>query len=242
MKETAVQTGISATNDNKKLRHKGRKFFSAFITVIAVMLIIGAAGTIFVNSYFIPVWVDGTSMEPNLKNYEFGLMDGHARAIAKVKRFDIVIAYADLNRNGINDDDPVIKRVIGLPGETLQIFDGGEDNPDYIEITDNGTTYQLDETFYNPHVDMTYRSGSYFATSTPLTLGADEYFLLGDNRGVSVDSRYFGPVNRDLFAGVLFCIYGQADSIQTLVNSDGTISTVFSGRHYYLPWEIRFYE
>jgi signal peptidase I len=84
-----------------------------------------------------------------------------------------------------NQGDPLIKRVIGLPGETIEIRDG--------TVLVNGTA--LDESYVN---------GVRTSCSTycgPLTLEPDTYFVMGDNRWNSLDSRTFGPVPADHFIG-----------------------------------------
>jgi signal peptidase I len=87
--------------------------------------------------------------------------------------------------------DPLIKRLIGLPGDTLTIRDGGV----YL----NGA----------PLMEP-YLSGETTSCTTycgPLTLGPDEYFFLGDNRPVSRDSRAFGPIAAEQIVGQVILRY-----------------------------------
>ena len=97
--------------------------------------------------------------------------------LGEIERYDIVVA--DVKVSG--SDDVVIKRVYGLPGETISCEDG--------KIYINGS---LIEDEYG------YRETSDFG---PVTLGENEYFLLGDNREISLDSRVFGKVTRDEIEG-----------------------------------------
>ena len=85
----------------------------------------------------------------------------------------------------------LIKRVIGLPGETVKIDSG------YVYINDE----KLVES-YLPEGTMTYANESYEIAD--ITLAEDEYFVLGDNRSVSKDSRRIGPINKKDIIGKLF--------------------------------------
>ena len=128
------------------------------------------------------VAVDGLSMEDTLHNKDQLIVDCFTyRFMRDPKRFEIVV-FRLKDRPGTF----YVKRVIGLPGETIQI----KESRIYI----NG------EVIEDPYATQTYfPSGS--AVSS-ITLGPDEYFVMGDNRQNSIDSRYeVGPVNRGQFVG-----------------------------------------
>ena len=130
--------------------------------------------------------VNGHSMDPTLANQENLIMDKLSYHFTDPKRFDIVI-FPGPEEGG--EHPYYIKRVIGLPGETVQIIDGKV----YIngeELTDD--VYGITDYIEEPGI-----------AAEPLTLGEDEYFCLGDNRPVCYDSRYeaVGSVHRSEIIG-----------------------------------------
>lgn len=93
-----------------------------------------------------------------------------------------------------------IKRVIGLPGETIMISTG--------KVYINGQL--LDETSYLASTVIT-SGGSYLPDGKTITIPNDSYFMLGDNRSQSIDSRQYGPVAKQLLIGKeLFCYFNCA--------------------------------
>ena len=129
----------------------------------------------------VPVAVEGRSMQNTLYDGDHGFSFIVTKNLG-VSRFDIVIIDSD------KSNDKIVKRVIGLPGEEISCFD----NNIYI----NGE--YLEEDFLN---DAYTSDFSYI-------LGEDEYFCLGDNRGVSKDSRYYGPFSKeDFLASHVFVIW-----------------------------------
>ncbi len=142
--------------------------------------------------FFRPFQVNGISMQPNYTNKEYfitKLMYG------SVERGDVFVYKAP--------DSPrkdYIKRVIGLPGETIMISTG--------KVYINGQL--LDETSYLASTVIT-SGGSYLPDGKTITIPNDSYFMLGDNRSQSIDSRQYGPVAKQLLIGKeLFCYFNCA--------------------------------
>ena len=127
--------------------------------------------------------VSGSSMEPTLSDGDNLIVDKISYRLHDPERFDIIIFPYQYEENTY-----YIKRIIGLPGETVYINDAGEI---YINGTLLKENYGL-ETIQNPGL-----------ASEPITLGADEYFVMGDNRNNSTDSRFasVGAIKRQDIIG-----------------------------------------
>jgi signal peptidase I len=127
--------------------------------------------------------VVGDSMETTLHNGENLWVEKVSYHFDKLKRFDVIVFYP----HGKDDNEYYIKRIIGMPGETVQII--GED----IFINSELLTESFGkDPIKNPGIAV-----------NPIQLAEDEYFVLGDNRTVSLDSRYeeVGPVKKENIGG-----------------------------------------
>lgn len=151
-----------------------RTFIGILITIMVVM--VSVIATHFINGAGV-AFVKGDSMQPSL-------YDGSLVMYAKnsnLERFDIVIA------NDSHSGDVVVKRVIGLPGEDVAIIEGML----YID----GKEY--DETYI--HED----SYDYDQEAHRYQLSEGQYYVLGDNRDNSTDSRFIGPITEDDIIGTV---------------------------------------
>ena len=142
-----------------------KEVYPYIIIIIAVLLI---------KTYLVaPVRVNGTSMYQTLHDKDVMILNKVVYKFSKIKRFDIVVVETE--------NEPLIKRVIGLPGERVEY----KDNKLYI----NGEL--VNEKFYHAQTDdfSTKELGS-------ILIPKDSYLVLGDNRTNSLDSRYYGFIKK----------------------------------------------
>ncbi|MGC8548480.1 MAG: signal peptidase I [Acidobacteriaceae bacterium] len=132
-----------------------------------------------------PVKVEGTSMQPGLQNHDRLFVNKFVYDFGKIHRGDIVVF-----RYPLDPKKSFIKRVIGLPGDRLNI--------------DDGHVYINGKRLHEPYVPLQYRD------HTSMMVGVippGEYFVMGDHRNVSEDSRDFGPVPRKDIYGEASLVY-----------------------------------
>ncbi len=167
------------------------KKFLLFVWEIAKVAAFSAAIIIPIRYFLIqPFFVKGASMEPNFHDKEYLIIDELSYRFTEPDRGQVIVF-----RYPRNPQEYFIKRLIALPGEEVQIKDGGVII--YNEAHPQGL--KLDEK-YLPTDFITYNQDE-----SKVKVGADEYYVLGDNRGASKDSRYFGVVNKSFVTGkVLF--------------------------------------
>ncbi|MFH1047748.1 MAG: signal peptidase I [Patescibacteria group bacterium] len=175
----------SDSNDSPSFARRALNFIGELVHVVVISLAI-----ILPIRYFLiqPFYVKGASMEPNFYDHEYLIIDEISYRFSEPERGNIVVfRYPDDPRQFF------IKRVIGLPGERIEI-NGGKVRI-YNEKYPDGQL--LNE---NDYLGMIFTPGE-----KDVQLGDDEYFLMGDNRTASMDSRAFGPVpERFLIGKVLF--------------------------------------
>ena len=143
------------------------KFIKELLPYVIIIVLVVLIRTFIIT----PVRVQGSSMKSTLNNGDILLL----YKLGKYNRYDIVVLKEAI------DNETIIKRIIGMPGEIIEIVD------DVIYI--NGQAIE-DRYAYG-------KTGNY----EKIVLANDEYFLLGDNRVVSKDSRIFGPVKKSNIKG-----------------------------------------
>jgi signal peptidase I len=152
----------------------------AKIVIIALIIVVPIR-------YFLfqPFFVRGQSMEPSFEDGDYLIIDEISYRFRDPQRGEVVVfKYPN------DPSQRYIKRIIGLPGETIEIEDGKV-------IISKNTEEVLDESSYLSPSVFTQGEVQFF-------LGEDEYFVLGDNREFSSDSRRWGPLPREDIVGKVF--------------------------------------
>jgi len=149
------------------------------IKVAAIALVL--AGLV---RYFLvqPFFVEGASMEPNFEDGEYLLIDEISYYFKSPQRGEVIVFHYPLDASKY-----YIKRVIGLPNETVDIKGN--------EVTITNGDYKEGFKLEQPFVKNISNNDTHFE------LKNDEYFVMGDNRSASSDSRYWGAVKKDLLTG-----------------------------------------
>ncbi len=158
-----------------------------WIKVIAIALLISLPIRFFIAEPFI---VNGASMDPTFATGQFLIVDRLSYRFNEPKRGDVIVF-----RYPNNPSTYYIKRIIGLPGETVNIRDGiiSVDFPSTITPVLSATSTTIDE----PYVKSNHASSDTLRAK----LNSTEYFVMGDNRRESSDSRAWGPLQKDLIIG-----------------------------------------
>jgi signal peptidase I len=152
-------------------------------------LIVSAAASVLIITFlYQPVRVEGTSMLPRLEDRDRLFINKFVYHISAIERGDVVVFHYPRD-----PEKSYIKRVIALPGDQLRI--------DHGQVWLNGKPLRED------YVPARYRDTRSMAE---MTVPPDSYFMMGDHRSISSDSREFGPVARDLIYGKAVFVYWPA--------------------------------
>jgi signal peptidase I len=158
-------------------------------------LVAGLISAVIILFLYQPVRVEGTSMLPMLEDQDRLFINKFAYRFGDVQRNDVVVFLYPGDHT-----KSYIKRVIALPGDDLRI--------DHGQVWVNGIALK------EPYVPLKYEDDR---SQPEMTVPAGEYFVMGDHRSISSDSRDFGPVPRNLIYGKAALVYwpvGQAGVVR----------------------------
>lgn len=171
-----------------------------YISIVEIIVVIALTIGIF-KFIVIPVRIEGVSMENTLHDNSIAMINAIGIQEENIHRFDVVV----IDSQQLNEK--IIKRVIGLPNETISFQND--------ELYVNGQHVEqdfLDQDFMEES-KLTYNVDQ-FTEDFEVTLGSGEYFVMGDNRLRSTDSRDLGPFTIDDFIGMKGLVIFPFDSIQ----------------------------
>lgn len=157
-----------------------------------ILEIIVGAIAIFLVLYLLvmqPHKVDGNSMQPNYPDAEYLLTDKISYRFNDPQRGDVVVLKSPI------EDKEYIKRIIGLPGETVSLIDGRV----YVDGK------KLEERYLAS--DLLTDGNQVLAEGGSYKVPEGEYFVMGDNRPHSLDSRAFGPIEKSKLRGKAWLVY-----------------------------------
>jgi signal peptidase I len=177
----------------------------AYFFTLDLMQTVLLAASIFLVIYiflFRPFQVSGDSMYPTFKNGEYILTNLIAVKTNGIQRGDVIVFQAPPDH-----EKDFIKRVIGLPGETVELKSG------FVYI--NGK--KLDESAYLGNDVRTY-GGAFLKDNQPYTIPADNYIVMGDNRPFSSDSREWGLLATKAIIGKSMFVYFPFNHMRIITN------------------------
>ncbi len=175
------------------------QFVFSTIEAIVVALALSIILYLFVAT---PHEVVGRSMMPNFESGEYLIGNKIGYRFGDPQRGDVVIFE-------YNEYTDYIKRILGLPGENVSIQNGK------IHINNE----QLDETQYLDNHVITH-GGDYLQEGTTVSIPSTSYFVAGDNRPNSSDSRDFGPVSKEQIKGKAFFVYFPFTNIRLITHTN----------------------
>jgi signal peptidase I len=198
-----------------------RRLSSFFLDVIETVVVALSIFLVIYLFFLQPHQVQGQSMEPNFHTGEYLLTDKVSYQTGDPQRGDVVVFHAPEAAGCVEGTGcDFIKRIIGIPGDTVAV----KDNSYYV----NGML--LPEP-YLPSGNIT-RPADFAKEGREILLGPEEYFVSGDNRPHSHDSRAFGPITRQDIVGRAFFRYWPSDKIGIIprityegISTSGVFST-----------------
>jgi signal peptidase I len=166
------------------LKHGGA--MGSWLRDLVVSIVVSAFIIIFLYQ---PVRVEGTSMLPMLEDQDRLFINKLAYRVGDIQRGDVVVFLYPHDH-----DKSYIKRVIALPGDVLKI--------------DHGAVFVNGKEVAEPYVPKQFEDDR---SQPEMVIPVHEYFVMGDHRSISSDSREFGPVDRDLIYGKAAFVYWPMD-------------------------------
>jgi signal peptidase I len=184
------------------------KKIGAFFTDLMETVVISLSIFLVVYLFFMqPHQVNGQSMVPNFENGDYVLTDKISYRLGSPQRGDVIVFHAPDAANcakGTGCD--FIKRILAMPGESVEVR--------------NGVIFVNNKALPEPYLPAGLQTNvGQYTDNGPITLGADQYFAVGDNRPHSSDSRSWGPIHRSDIVGKAFFRYWPLESLGSIAGT-----------------------
>ncbi len=199
-RETLARRHEDYAYEDEQGEHVGVRLLREVLEVAVITLLLFVVVRGVVQNYR----VDGPSMTPTLLNHEYILVDKAQYIFGSPRRGDVIVFKWPRDTS-----EDFVKRVIGVPGDTVRVTSDGQVSVDGTPINE---PYVNDLT--NPYQPNTW------------TLAANQYFVLGDNRGDSSDSRDWGPVPRSDVIGRAEMVYWPLNEVHVLSDWSSVYTSV----------------
>ena len=186
--EVDLNTPASAPTPAPSLQSSGIRLW------VRDLLVSAAASVLIITFLYQPVRVEGTSMLPRLEDQDRLFINKFVYKFTSIERGDVVVFHYPRD-----PEKSYIKRVIALPGDRLRI--------------DNGTVWLNGKPQPELYVPEEYRDNRYYPE---IIVPEGDYFMMGDHRSISSDSREFGPVERSFIYGKAAFVYWPASDVGTV--------------------------
>ncbi len=167
--------------------------FVGYLVVIVSAVAVSLTIRIFI---FEPFIVPTPSMEPTLLSEDKVIVNKLSYKFGSVQRGDLVVFHSPVERQ-----KDLVKRAVGLPGDSIKLTENGE-----VFIN----SILLEEEYIALDANIVYSNETF-------ELSSGEYFVMGDNRNNSLDSRYFGPIRQENIFGKLVVIYWPPHRIKRIL-------------------------
>ena len=180
-----------------------RKLYYILFDLIQTLVIAGAIFVVIYAFLFRPYQVNGLSMYPNFENGEYVLTNLTIKRFGEFKKGDVIVFHSPVEKN-----KDFIKRIIATEGDTISVNEGNY----YL----NGKLLKED---YLPPNYVT-NGGSFLPEGTQVRVPEEQFFVSGDNRSNSSDSREWGFVSKDEIIGKSFFVYWPLNRLRVVEHAE----------------------